>query len=98
MEAFPILIDYLKVEFECPHCHEKVIHEFTTIPSPDWSGDTASDSENVDDEDFQCLSCKTDFCADIFVNIYEGNVEVTDVKSKSVVKDIRLSYDWDDEE
>lgn len=89
MESFNQFADSLDITFTCPHCHKEITHHIDDLPSPDWSGDTAASSENYDDDVFSCESCGNPFSVDIFVNIMDGEVVVTDMKTNKEVEIVR---------
>ncbi|MBQ7632440.1 MAG: hypothetical protein IJS82_06785 [Paludibacteraceae bacterium] len=97
MVSFDSLADSLKFSFICPHCHQKTSFYLMHLPSPDWSGDTAASTENYDDVDFCCDHCGHDYSADIFVNMYEGNLVVTDSDTQKEIENVEIKEKYVDE-
>lgn len=103
MTSFNSMVDAITISFECPHCKNQIEYDVEQLPSPDWGADTAAESENSDDEYFSCGHCGHEYCVDLFMNIYEGNVVVTDNEDNKeigpvVVDEHYLDEDYEDEE
>jgi hypothetical protein len=96
------MADAITIVFDCPHCKNHIEYDVEQLPSPDWGAETAADSENSDDVDIYCDSCGHEYCLDIFMNIYEGNVVVTDNKNNQEVEpvsvDVHYYEDYEDDE
>lgn len=98
MKDYNCFADSLTIKFECPHCGNEVVYDIDYLPSPDWGADRASDSENSDDDYFACESCGQEFCIDIYVNIYEGNIVVTNADSNEEIEPIEIEEHYLDED
>lgn len=98
MKSFDQFADSLEIRFTCPHCDNETTYLLENLPSPDWSGDTAASSENYDDEEFSCEHCDHPYTADIFVNIYEGKIVITDNETGKEIDDIETEEFYLDEE
>lgn len=90
MKSFDSMVDGITISFKCPYCGSNVQHEMGYLPSPDWGADTAAESENSDDEDICCDKCGHEYCVDIFMNIYEGNIIVTDLKNNKEIEAVHV--------
>lgn len=88
MKSFDSTVDAITISFECPYCGNDVQHEMGYLPIPDWGADTAAESENSDDEDICCDNCGHEYCVDVFMNIYEGNIIVTDIKTNKEIEEV----------
>lgn len=94
MTDFDCLADSLTIEFKCTHCCAEITHEIESLPSPDWGADTSSGSENSDDDYCACENCGHEYCIDIYVNICEGNIVVTDAESNEEVEDVKVEESY----
>ncbi len=90
MTEFYQFADCIKIKFECPHCHQETSYLLEEIPSPDWTGDTAASTENYDDDNFCCEHCGREFSIDIFVNMYDGEIVVTDVQTNKEIDNVQV--------
>lgn len=97
MTSFQILVNSIIVRFTCPQCGEKVKQELYNIPIPNGGADTASDSENSDDEDLLCDNCGHEFRAEIYANMYEGNVEIIDAESNDVIENVEVEVNYEED-
>ena len=98
MENFNQFADSLDITFACPHCHEVTSYHLADVPAPNWSGDTAASSENCDDDDFCCEHCEHPYTIDIYVNIMDGVVVVTDAETHEEIEDVHVEEHYIDEE
>lgn len=98
MTSFSSFADSLNIRFTCPHCHQETSYSLVNLPSPDWSGDTAASSENYDDEDFLCEHCGHPYNADIFVNMYEGNLVVSDAEQYKEINGVQIEEHFIEDE
>ena len=98
MTSFHPLSDSLEVHFTCPHCKNEALLMVYGLPSPDWSGDTASSSENYDDVDFYCDHCGHSYTMDIFVNIIDGEIVITDNDTHEEIADVNIKEHYREEE
>lgn len=69
------LDDYLVLDIECPECGHSQCHELS-VPSPDFSADTHSESCNCDDEELVCESCGNILNVTVCTGIYGGDGEI----------------------
>ena len=103
MTSFNPMVDAITISFECPHCKNQIEYDVEQLPSPDWGADTAAESENSDDEYFSCGHCGHEYCVDLFMNIYEGNLVVTDNEDNKevgpvIVEEYYLDDDYEADE
>lgn len=98
MTSFNQFADSIDIKFQCPHCGKAISYHIDDIPSPDWSGETAESSSNYDEIDFQCPYCEHDYSAELFVNIYEGDVMIVDYDERKEVEAIEVGENYIDEE
>lgn len=98
MESFNSMVDGITISFKCPYCGNEVQYEIGYLPSPDWGADTAADSENSDDENICCDQCGHNYCVDIFMNIYEGNVVVTDLENYKEIEPVNVEEQYMEDE
>ena len=98
MTSFSSFADSLNIRFTCPHCHQETSYSLENLPSPDWSGDTAASSENYDDEDFYCEHCGHPYNADIFVNMYEGNLVISDAEQYKEINGVQIEEHFIEDE
>lgn len=68
------------------------------IPSPNWAGDTAASSENYDDVDLYCEHCGHSFTMDIFVNIMDGEIVITDDTTHQEVTKVSIKDHYIEED
>lgn len=97
MTDFDQFADGATITFMCPHCHQDTSYYLNDIPSPDWTGDTAASTENYDDDNFCCEHCGRVFSIDIFVNMYEGNVVITDLETNKEIEDVCVKEEYTDD-
>ena len=78
MKTFNVNTDQLIVKFPCPQCDCIIEQDCSDIiPTPIWTEEHASDSENCDSVDVECSECGQQFTIEVYMNIYEGNVRIT---------------------
>ena len=98
MESFNQFADSLDISFTCPHCKNEISYSIESLPSPDWSGDTAASSENYDDDEFFCEHCGRGYIVDIYVNIVEGNIIVRDSETYEEIDSVHIDEHLMDED
>ena len=98
MEHFNQFADSLDIAFICPHCHKETLYFLEDVPAPNWDGESSASSENYDDDDFCCENCGHPYTIDVFVNITDGVVVVTDSETNEEVEGIKVEEYYMDED
>lgn len=98
MVSFNSIVSGITISFECPNCGHEVKCEIYSLPSPNWGAESAVDSETSDDEYINCDNCGHEYCADLFMNFYEGNVIVTDLKNNKEVESVSVVEHYEEED
>lgn len=67
------------VRFECDKCSHEVESEEISVPSPDYSADTAGDSQTNNEGYAVCKNCGKEFKIDIYVTYAGGDGNIDDL-------------------
>lgn len=67
------------VRFECDKCSHDVESEEISVPSPDYSADTAGDSQTDNEGYAVCENCGKEFQIDIYVTYAGGDGNIDDL-------------------
>ncbi len=96
MKNFNSLAKSITVEFDCMKCGTTINETFEDLPVADMLADNASGSENSTEETIVCPECGEEYTCDIYVNMYEGNVEITS-SNRDVVDDVAVEETYNEE-
>lgn len=89
MENFHPLADAIVIELECVECGSVFSETIEELPIANMLADSVADGENSEEEIIVCPDCNQEYTCSIYVNQYEGNVEVT-TESGDIVEDITV--------
>lgn len=89
MENFSPLASAITIEFECVECSSVLSETIGNLPIANILADSVSDSENSEEEIIVCPNCNKEYTCSIYVNQYEGNIEVT-TESGDIVDNITV--------
>lgn len=84
MGNFSPLASAIAIEFECVECGSVLSETIENLPIANILADNVSDSENSEEEIIVCPDCDNEYTCSIYVNQYEGNVEITTDSGESV--------------
>ena len=96
MENFSPLSNAIVVEFECTECGFPISETIEELPMANMMADNVSDSENSDEEVFRCCECDKEYTCSIYVNQYEGNIEIT-TEDGNVIEDVTVEPIFDED-
>lgn len=88
----------MRVRFLCKTCGRTIDYAVTDIPSPDWSGDTVDSSMNSNEEEFLCPYCEQSYRAEMFSNIYYGDLQLTDDNGEEIENFSLQEEDYENED
>lgn len=98
METFNVNATSLTVEMTCVECGESFTATLDEMPMANFAADNASDSENSEENSFECTECGHSYRAVLYKNMDEGNVEIFDEDTDEEIKDFEISEEGFDEE
>lgn len=90
MTDYPLFARNLLVSYKCPYCDKIAEHRITNLPSPNWDGDTVEKSKREESYDFKCQRCGEILEADVYVNIYYGELRIHKPNSWKEVKILNI--------
>ena len=98
MTDYPLLARKLLVTYKCPQCNKIAKTQIENLPSPNWDGDTVGKSTREENYEFNCQYCKLDLEADVYANIYYGELRIHKMNSWKEVEilDVREEIDEQD--
>ena len=96
MGDYPLFAKNITLSFDCPQCNHAIAHCIESLPSPNWDGDTIDTSQNMESYDFECPNCHKEFEADVYANIYYGELAVHAQGDWREIDGVRVSDEWED--
>lgn len=78
MEMFNIGATSIIIRFKCSGCGQEIEYMIDDFPSPNMLAEDVRNSENSEEYAITCPQCEKEFNIYVYVNLYEGNVEVKD--------------------
>lgn len=78
MAIFNTNAETISLRFICPYCGQEETTYSFDVPVPNSEADNVEESENSSEETYTCTVCERTFTIDIYNNMYEGNVFITD--------------------
>lgn len=96
MIDYPLYAKSIVLSFECPNCKHGISHRIAPLPSPNWDGDTVESSQNIENYEFNCPNCNACFEADLYANIYYGELCVHVNGEWENIEDVSIKDEWDD--
>ena len=82
---FNPIIDYVVVRFKCPECDTWNETDALSVPIPDFTADTHSDSVNSEIYEHECSNCGHLFDIAINNGMYGGDGEIPDVNDEDEI-------------
>lgn len=88
----PIAVETITIKFDCS-CETEVVETLSDLPIANMYADNVADSENTDEYPICCIDCGKEYTCYVYVNMYEGNLEVKDENGNEVdVEIIDIQY------
>lgn len=87
----------LSVSFKCPKCDNELESEEISIPHPDLTADTHSDSQTDEFDTIYC-NCGEDYEISLHSTLGGGTAYIQGIDDETEVEVKETSYPWDDSE
>lgn len=97
MKEFDSNATKLVVSFVDQSVNEEVVWEIDEIPEANLLMDDASDSENSTEVEFTPFEDGDTYRAILYVNMYEGNIEIFNDDTDEEIKDFKIEEFFDDD-
>ena len=89
----PIAVESITIKFDCS-CKIEIIEILRDLPTANMHAENVADSENTKEYDIFCPNCDKEYTCYVYVNMYEGNLEIKDEEENEVdfeIVDIQYS-------
>lgn len=91
MRSFNVNATSIDITIQCL-CGIEIEETIQDLPNANYSANSVSDSENSE-EYLVCCECGEKYTCNVYINMYEGNIEVKDENGADVDFDFREQYD-----
>lgn len=88
----------LSVSFKCPKCDNELESEEISIPQPDLTADTHSDSQTDEFDSIYCENCDETYEISLHSTLGGGTAYIQGIDDGTEVEVKETSYPWDDSE
>jgi len=75
-------VDTITITVTCPKCGD-IIEETIEVPTPNYGGKNAADSEVSEDFTLTC-GCGESYDGTVYSNMYEGNVNIQGISDSNI--------------
>lgn len=84
MAIFNTNAETISLRFTCPYCGAEERTDPFSVPTPNFAGENVEESENDSEESHSCTECEREFTINIYNNMCNGNVSITDENNDEI--------------